>query len=185
MDARDLPSKLSHPYCLISLDNVKQARTQVTSNKQPFWGEEFSFDDIPATFSTCTVVVYNKNKLQKDVEMAKVVIDLDKVKADKPVEIWYELKSMDDKEKLGAIRVKARYSKEVILPLSEYLDIKSLLLNPDLMAIQAIGSVGKERDEIAKTLLKIFQTENLATELVRKLNVVEINSTGAYFFFKT
>ncbi|KJE96686.1 hypothetical protein CAOG_06967 [Capsaspora owczarzaki ATCC 30864] len=179
MEARDLPSKISHPYCLISLDNVNQARTQIKTRAQPMWVEEFTFDDIPASCSTASIVVINKNKLQKDVEMAKFVLDLDKVRGDKPVEAWYDLKSMDDKdkEKLGGIRIKARFSNELILPFSEYLDIKSLLMHPDMQAIQAIGSVGKEREEVAKTLLRIFQADNAATELVRSLNRLEVNST--------
>eukprot|EP01137_Pigoraptor_chileana_P032331 Opistho-2@21542 len=178
-EARDITSRLPHPYCIISLDNVRQARTQIKTRASPFWSEEFKFEDLPHNFAQFTVIVLTKNKIQKDTEVAKCVVNVSRLADCKQHEDWYTLTPIDDKDKetLGSIRLKAKFNNEFILPLTEYSQLKTLVIAPDMGAIQAIGNVGKDREEVARTLLKIFQTENRATEFLRQLNAIEVSST--------
>lgn len=44
-DARNLPLKhVAHPYCIISLNEVKVCRTQVKDASDPCWDEEFMLE---------------------------------------------------------------------------------------------------------------------------------------------
>lgn len=36
-------NKLSHPYCMISLNEVKTCRTKTQEGHSPIWNEEFKF----------------------------------------------------------------------------------------------------------------------------------------------
>ena len=37
------PSKVSHPYCMVSLNEVKTCRTKTQEGHLPIWNEEFKF----------------------------------------------------------------------------------------------------------------------------------------------
>ena len=43
-DAHTLPqSKLSHPYCIVSLNDAKTCRTKPQEGPSPVWSEDFKF----------------------------------------------------------------------------------------------------------------------------------------------
>lgn len=40
-------NKVSHPYCMISLNEVKTCRTKTQEGHSPIWNEEFKFKWVP------------------------------------------------------------------------------------------------------------------------------------------
>lgn len=72
-----LPYKLvPNPFCIISLNQVKVARTKVNTGPDPLWDEEFMLDDVPPDVATFSITVYNKGKRSKDTEVAELTVEL-------------------------------------------------------------------------------------------------------------
>lgn len=67
---------MPNPFCIISLNQVKVARTKVNTGPDPLWDEEFILDDVPPDVLTFTITVYNKGKRSKDTEVAEMTVDL-------------------------------------------------------------------------------------------------------------
>ncbi|KAG8269388.1 Ras GTPase-activating protein 1 [Homalodisca vitripennis] len=77
MFIKKLPSKVvPNPFCILSLNQVKVARTKVKTGPDPVWDEEFILDDVPPDVLTFTVTVYNKGKRSKDTEVAELTVEL-------------------------------------------------------------------------------------------------------------
>ncbi|CAB3360743.1 Hypothetical predicted protein [Cloeon dipterum] len=77
LDAHRLPFKLvPNPFCIISLNQVKVARTKVKTGLDPLFDEEFLLDDIPPDVLSFTITVYNKGKRSKDTEVAELTVEL-------------------------------------------------------------------------------------------------------------
>jgi Ras GTPase-activating protein 1 len=65
-EAHRLPLKLvPNPYCVISFNNVRVAKTKVKVGPDPVYDEEFELDDIPPDVITVTVTVWNKGSEAK------------------------------------------------------------------------------------------------------------------------
>ena len=76
-EAHRLPLKLvPNPYCVISFNNVRVAKTKVKVGPDPVYDEEFELDDIPPDVITVTVTVWNKGKRSKDTEVAEFTLEL-------------------------------------------------------------------------------------------------------------
>lgn len=43
IEAHNLPGSKSHPYCIVSLNEVRMSRTSVMEGENPVWNEEFKF----------------------------------------------------------------------------------------------------------------------------------------------
>lgn len=70
-EAHRLPIKLvPNPYCVISLNQVKVARTKIKSGQDPVFDEVFELEDIPSDVITLTIAVMNKGKRAKDAEVS-------------------------------------------------------------------------------------------------------------------
>ncbi|UYV75983.1 RASA1 [Cordylochernes scorpioides] len=70
LEAHRLPVRLvPHPFCIISLNQVKVCRTQVKCPPDPIWEEDFVLEDIPSDITTFTITLYNKGKRSKDTEI--------------------------------------------------------------------------------------------------------------------
>ncbi len=42
-DAHKLSGKMSHQYCIVSLNDAKTCRTKAQDGQEPVWAEEFKF----------------------------------------------------------------------------------------------------------------------------------------------
>ena len=79
-EAHRLPFKLvPNPYCVVSLNQVKLARTKVKSGQDPVFDETFELEDIPPDCLTLSVAVMNRGKRAKDAEVAELTVDLQAV----------------------------------------------------------------------------------------------------------
>lgn len=79
----------------------------------------------------------------------------------------------------GSLKLKYKYTEEFILPLQEYDELVKLLLDEDLGLIMAIGKLASDREDVARTLLRIFEGKNCTTKYVRSLYLLDIKHTVA------
>ncbi|KAI8808898.1 hypothetical protein BJ742DRAFT_806797 [Cladochytrium replicatum] len=100
-EAKDLPAPtLSggrsaggvNPYCVILLDDIKQARTTSKSGDSPFWSESFQLDDIAPHHTRLQVLVFSQNKSSRDFEIGYVSIGINGLKPGKQYEEWIPIR---------------------------------------------------------------------------------------------
>lgn len=157
--AQKIPvNKLPHPYCVISLNDIKTCRTQAREAPEPIFDEEFKFEDLPMDISSFTISMYTrKTGPYKDKEMARVTVNLSTMEPGKTLDQWYPLSNVQNKSEIGSVRINAKFCHEIIMPVDEYSKLKEVLLSKDYMLVQSLGEVSKDLNSLAHTLLKIFK----------------------------
>ncbi|KAG8224112.1 hypothetical protein J437_LFUL001806 [Ladona fulva] len=179
LDAHRLPYKLvPNPFCIISLNQVKVARTKVKNGPDPVWDEEFMLDDIPPDVITFTITVYNKGKRSKDTEVAELTVELGSLTNGDEViqnEDWYPLSGITPIGEWGSLRLRIRYLHDLIMPQEEYSPMQQLVLDPSLEVVRALADICHlDRIPLANSLLRIFRYERKEADLLRSLNEAEI-----------
>lgn len=156
-----------HPYCLISLNQVKVARTSVKCPPDPEWEEDFILEDIPIDVSSFAVILLNKRKA---VEVASVEIELKSLKSGEEIEKCFSFNGLQAplRDDYGSIRLKLRYVHEIIMPFREYSILKELIMNQDLEVIGILEEFcHRDRGPLAHALLRIFRFEKKETSLIK------------------
>ncbi|XP_077989624.1 ras GTPase-activating protein 1-like isoform X2 [Glandiceps talaboti] len=179
MDAHKLAVKqVPHPYCVLSLNDVKVARTQVQTGPDPIWNEAFILEDLSEDIESLTVSVYNRNKRTKDTIVCTMVILINKLPNGLAVEDWYPLVTLQQcKVDMGSIRMCSRYMQEIIMPEEEYTMLKELVFSSDLQTIYALEELcGKSRSHLASIVLKLFRSQKKEVTLLKNLNTREIET---------
>ncbi|XP_046400705.1 ras GTPase-activating protein 1 isoform X1 [Ischnura elegans] len=176
LDAHRLPYKLvPNPFCIISLNQVKVARTKVKNGPDPVWDEEFMLDDIPPDVITFTITVYNKGKRSKDTEVAELTVELGSLTNGDENEDWYSLSGITPIGEWGSLRLRIRYLHDLIMPQEEYSPMQQLVLDPSLEVVRALADICHlDRIPLANSLLRIFRYERKEADLLRSLNEAEI-----------
>nr|XP_039272599.1 ras GTPase-activating protein 1-like [Styela clava] len=197
---RKLPGKGIRTYCTLALNQVNVGRTKVKLDNGPVWNEEFHFDDIPPDVDSISVSVHNAAK--KKHPIGETTVHFSKLSAGRPIDEWYNLSAPTagtampgilgrtesflsnssapaQPGSLGSVRVKAKFTNELIMPVDEYLQLKSVLLG-NMEVIFALADIcGQDRNSIASVLLKIFRDEKRETDLLCALNEREIMAEDA------
>lgn len=186
LEAHRLPFKLvPHPYCSISLNQVKVGKTRVKVAPDPVWEEEFVLDDVPPDVVSLTITLISRGKRGKDSEVAELTIDLASLKNGQETEEWYQLTGMTPMGEWGSLRLRMRYLDDLIMPCEEYSPLQQLLLEPELYAVKALAELcHNNRVPLATALLRVFKHEKRETELIRILCQAEIareNETTTLF----
>lgn len=130
-EAKALPPKKKY-FCEIQLDKTLYGRTSVKLRTDLlFWGEHFDFPDIP-DINVITVNVYRecekKKKRDKNVFVGSVKIPIHEVTSKAFCEDWYPIMSekhnsisrSSAKEVIPTLRIKCRFQRIDILPISIY-----------------------------------------------------------------
>lgn len=179
VEAKGLPSHLvPNPFCVMSLDDIKICRSQVKSAPDAVWEEEYCLDDIPPSINSFTITLCTKGKKDKNADMAQVILELKDLWTVEPVDRWYPLQGMTPVlENWGSLHLRVHFSKEVILPLSEYTTLRQLLLEDDLSLVIEISELlSKESAVLAKALVTLFVAEKKEAKLLTTLGVRELES---------
>ncbi|XP_003739712.1 ras GTPase-activating protein 1 [Galendromus occidentalis] len=188
IEAKRLPPLLVlNPFCVMSLDDIKIARSQVKSAPDPVWEEEYCLDDIPSNINSFTVTVCSKGKKDKNADMAQVILELKDMWTMEPIDKWYPLQGVSPVlENWGSLHLRVHFSKEVILPISEYATLRQLLLEDDFSLVMEIQEVfSRETSLLAKNLLTLFIAEKKEAKLLKALGLREIeNETDASIMFR-
>lgn len=180
VEAKGLPSHLvPNPFCVMSLDDIKICRSQVKSAPDAVWEEEYCLDDIPPNINSFTVTLCTKGKKDKNAQdMAQVILELKDLWTMEPVDRWYPLQGMTPVlENWGSLHLQVHFSKEVILPLSEYTTLRQLLLEDDLSLVIEISELlSKENALLAKVLVTLFVAEKKEAKLLTTLGLRELEN---------
>jgi len=104
------------PYCIVNLNQVKLARTPVIQSKSsnPFWNEEFSFDNLSDSVTSVTVVLCNRSRGIKDKQIASLTIPFSDLQKTPELDTWSDLVS--DGSKTGSMRIKVGFVNGAICP---------------------------------------------------------------------
>ncbi|XP_069138844.1 ras GTPase-activating protein 1-like [Argopecten irradians] len=148
-----------HPYCIVSLNNVRVCRTQVEEGTNPMWDDKFILDDIPCDIEDFSITICNHSRRTKDQEIANITIPVVDVKDTDCYDKWHMLQALNPamRSDTGSLRIRARYLHEIIMPEEKYLTLKELILNGDLSNILELFNLcGNDRIPVAKALLQIF-----------------------------
>ncbi|XP_064618499.1 ras GTPase-activating protein 1-like isoform X2 [Lineus longissimus] len=182
-EAHNLSVKqIPHPYCVISLNDIRVCRTQVKESPNPVWDEEFVLEDLPPDVDNFKVTIFNKSKRSKDTEVVQMCQMLSEIQEGEMVEEWFNLAPIGQQgkgEAQGTLRVKCRYRHEIVMPIAEYSGMIELLLAKDLEVVLALDCLlpkcGYDRIPLAEALLRIFRHERQEALLIKTLNDLEIH----------
>ena len=173
LEARRLPVKLTpHPFCLISLNKQKVARTSVKCPPDPIYEEDFILEEIPADITYFSITLFNKGKRSKDNEVAEFSVELNRLVSGEEVEDWFSLSGlMPTREDMGSIRLRIRYVNELILPTFEYAALRQLLLEDTSLEVLSLleDLCQKDRAPLAQSLLQVLVRENAAARVLGRL----------------
>lgn len=175
--------KVPHPYFIISYNqDIKVAKTQEGCGN-------FVFENIPADVKSITISVHNGSKKSKAaLELAQSTIDLHRLRSEgELLDHWFELHSINSKDILGYVRIRIRYSSDIIMGLEEYATLEDLLCDPSTEIITLLDQFC-QRDHIplARALSNIFKSKRTSTRILRSLIEHEVSSeSDASTLFRT
>jgi len=175
-EAHRLPLKLvPNPYCVVSFNQVKIAKTKVKLGPDPVYDEEFELDDIPPDVITVSVTVFNKAKRGKDTEVAEVVLEIASLRNTEDMEEWYPLSGVTPIGEWGTVRLRTRYLHDLIMPQEEYSPLKELVLDSKLEVVVALADIcHTDRLPLASSLLRIFRFDKKEADLLTSLGNLEV-----------
>eukprot|EP01132_Coremiostelium_polycephalum_P005419 gene5419-6758_t len=97
---------------------------------------------------------------------------------DKSSDLWLCLYPKPTAEnKFGDVRLKLKYSEEVVLPLESYSPLLEHLQEDDLRTIHLLGQVTKQRESVSHNLIRVFEKTDKCIFLLKSLTEHEIDST--------
>ncbi|KAJ3137521.1 Ras GTPase-activating protein 1 [Geranomyces variabilis] len=196
MEAKDLKLSASSagkslsPYCVVLFNDIKQARTGIKSEEAPFWGEEFRFNDIPPCQNRLRLLFFSRpsSRLQKDLEVGYVSINLGKLKSDnKRCEEWHQIRPFLRGDvglnpgPVGSVRIAYQLSNEQSLPMQLYKELLETVTELPLACVQFVGerlTKPHPREEFARTVLNILVAFDRDVPGVQVLTRNEIDNTS-------
>lgn len=178
-EAHRLPCKLvPNPYCVVSFDQVKVAKTKMKSGSDPVFDETFELEDIPPDVLTLRVAVLNGkggNKKAKEAEVAELTINLADLESGAETEEWFPLSGVTPIGEWGSIRLKLRYLHDLVMPEEEYSPLKVLILDAKLDVVRAMAEICRlDRVTLAISLLRIFRFDKREADLLSSLIRLEV-----------
>lgn len=188
-------------FCEILLDKVLFARTSVKcKNDMLFWGEKFTFEDLPPT-ETLTVCLFRENDTkkkrnkEKHVFVGSFVIDLLTMETNVENEKWVSVYApgvspklqqktlvggKSDKAEQPFIRAKFKYETTIVLPMNAYQTLHEYVKENYLMLVSTLeaGISLKIKDLLAQTMLKIFQWDDSVERFLVDVIMNEVSNTA-------
>ncbi|KAJ3029808.1 UNVERIFIED_CONTAM: Ras GTPase-activating protein 1 [Siphonaria sp. JEL0065] len=175
----DFGQKVSTPYCIIQLGDLRVAKTKVKEGESPFWGE----DEIRPHVDCIKIHVSNSNRLQRPMDIGYIEIPLESLKTGgKKTEEWYPIKHSkeDPNHHRGSIRICVKYHIDQVLPRHEYTSFLNFLTEPHFKAMNVLGGVAPSsmRAQFAKTVVRLLISKKLEVEGLVSFIENEINATN-------
>jgi len=200
------PLKPSDYYTEVLLDGEIRAKTAVkyrTSN--PFWREDFIFNDLPPVLSQASILVKTLNPAQRDwtllssasysstqevnamqildeIEIStkdsvcgRVDLRLDDLESGAETEKWWPI--LDDRDQpIGEMFMKARVDETVVLMSDEYAPMEDLLHQFTNGLTISMGQVmSTELTQLSEMLLNIYQVSGATVDWISALIEDEID----------
>ncbi|KAJ5232081.1 hypothetical protein N7468_005037 [Penicillium chermesinum] len=199
------PPKASDYYTEVLLDGEIRAKTAVkyrTTN--PFWREEFTFNDLPPVLSQASILIKNLNPAQRDwtliahgnysgqgvnavnmldeIEVStndsiigRVDLRLDELDPGVGLEKWWPI--LDDHDQpIGEMFMKAHLEETVVLMSEQYEPLKQLLHNfTNGLTVNMAQVMSSELTQLSEMLLNIFQVSGSTVDWISALVEDEID----------
>lgn len=200
------PPKPSDYYTEVLLDGEIRAKTAVkyrTSN--PFWREDFTFNDLPPVLSQASILIKTMNPTQrdwtlvaqgsysstqevnavnmlddiqiatKDAIFGRVDLRLDELEPGVDTEKWWPI--LDDQDQaVGEIFMKARMEETVVLMFAEYAPMQELLHSfTNGLTIHMAQLMSSELTQLSEMLLNIYQVSGKTVDWISALVEDEID----------
>ncbi|XP_064648942.1 ras GTPase-activating protein nGAP-like isoform X4 [Lineus longissimus] len=186
LEAKNVTTKKRY-FCEICLDRTLYARTSSkTKGDMLFWGEHFDFNNLPDV-EIITVNIYKeaekKRKKEKNLLLGYINIPVHEVRNRTLVERWYTAssglvgKGKENKGELPLIRIKARFQTVNILPMEMYQDLIQCLSEDYQTLVDVLEPLVsvKAKEEVATSLVHVFQRLNKVKDLLTNIVMVEID----------
>ncbi|KAL4743592.1 hypothetical protein BDV11DRAFT_91984 [Aspergillus similis] len=193
-------------YTEVLLDGEIRAKTAVkyrTSN--PFWREEFTFNDLPPVLSQVSIMVKTLNPAQRDwslvahgtyalnqdtnptrllddVEVSsqdamcgRVDIRLDDLEPGTETEKWWPI--LDDRDQcVGEMLMRARMEETVVLMSHEYAPMSEILHSfGNGLTVNMAQVMSSELNQLSEALMNIYQVSGTTVEWISALVEDEID----------
>ncbi|KAI3658739.1 hypothetical protein MP638_001621, partial [Amoeboaphelidium occidentale] len=189
IEARGLHTSSDY-YCEIFFGFQLKARTNVRSKTsgEPFWREEFVFDDIHSLRQGVSIVLVEKSKYGKESETGRVYFDSTSIKNGE-TESWFQLSGGDSSssmsllsnansnESSGEIKLRIKFEEEVILSSDQYDELRSIFSKKQTPIVYDLAQVSPDLEYISAILLNIYDSSNSAVEWLTFLLENEIGNT--------
>ncbi|XP_014669624.1 PREDICTED: ras GTPase-activating protein 1-like [Priapulus caudatus] len=176
LDAKRIPVKLApQAFCVVSLNDVKVARSRTQSTPDPVWEEEFLLDEIPADITSYTVTVFSRGKRAKDTAIGQVTTRLTSLPPGEQSEDWHLLAGVcaPSKGDVGSVRVRAYYQHDVVMPAEEYSGLREVRYasarDAAAMLLRCRSALKLLRHEFSmapEMTSTLFRTSTLATKVM-------------------
>ncbi|KAJ5814734.1 hypothetical protein N7474_006511 [Penicillium riverlandense] len=192
-------------YTEVLLDGEIRAKTAVKyRTMNPFWREDFLFNDLPPVLSQASILVKTLNPTQKDwnliahgsyssshevnavrlddIEIStndstfgRVDLRLEDLEAGVDTEKWWPILN-DHDQAVGEMFMKARVEETVVLMSSEYAPMSELLhAFTNGLTINMAQMMSQELNQLSEMLLNIFQVSGRTVEWISALIEDEID----------
>ncbi|KAF9116060.1 hypothetical protein BGX27_005089 [Mortierella sp. AM989] len=194
-DCRRLPKDLE-AYCEIMLDDQRRARTstrmKATKNSDqdaPFWRDSFEFTDLAAFTKGITINVIQA-KGNKAIPFGRTYIPVRN--NEESDEGWYPILRINDRTKStehpGDLRLKLKYEEQIVLPLSNYVELLEIILNyRENNVISKLAEHAPDLEGFAKNVLRILEGRDLAIPWLNSLiddEIAEADPTRVNTLFR-
>lgn len=190
-------------YTEVLLDGEIRGKTAVKyRTMNPFWREDFVFNDLPPVLSRASIVVKTLNPTQKDWTLishgtyassqdvnilneleisandtisGRVDLRLEELDAGVDTEKWWPI--LDDQDRaIGEMFMRARMDETVVLMSDEYTGMSGLLHNfTNGLTINMAQLMSSELNNLAEMLLNIYQVSGSTVEWISALVEDEID----------
>lgn len=196
-NSKNKPLPVTH-FAEILLDGQVRARSTFKfDTMEPLWWETFTFNDLPNLFTTVTVRVKRQGAVgpdaseeipispdarsddaaqdRADVACGEMHAERSTLEQKPNVEDWFELQD-EAGDQTGEIALKIQLKQQVVLMDQEYNAVSGLLHNfPNCLTLQIYERIPDRLNQLAETLLNIFQVSGQAGEWLMFLAEEEID----------
>ncbi|KAI9197188.1 uncharacterized protein BJ171DRAFT_229349 [Polychytrium aggregatum] len=186
MEVRDLPlgrnvtREKAQPYCIVLLDDVRQARTTIKQGTTPFWGETFQFYDFPCHHSKVRIALFGHVPLMNDELIGYISVNLKDLPTERRVEEWYPIKTFPDygtSERPGSMRVAFQLWTENVIPVEEYRQFIQETTEPEFTCIKALGNILFQKEDLPMVVMRFLEAVGKSEEGLKALLVEEISKS--------
>ncbi|CAG8954394.1 hypothetical protein HYFRA_00006021 [Hymenoscyphus fraxineus] len=193
---KDQDHSVGQYFAEVLLDGEVRARTLTRNEtRNPFWREDYEFQDLPATSPRLTIVLKRVgNPVQQqygflssslhgpnqanEILCGTVDIPAEKLERGKDNEVWWPM--LDPlQEPIGEIFLKIRYDELVVLLAKDYEPISTILHNFGTGLTDQIAQImATNLRGLSEILMNIFQVSGHASDWLMALVEDEIDGVG-------
>merc|ERR1711971_1333457 len=143
-----------------------------------FWGEYFTFSELPKVEKITILIFKDKGKQRKQRKpVGRVKICVSSIMSRREVEKWYSVEKTSRRDS-PSIRIKCQYQSIDILPLLEYESFLKYLRDDYKLVCKMLEpqiSV-KVKEELSFSLMSVFKIQDVAEDVLAEIVVHEISS---------